>query len=150
MRCRKLATFCHSRFRRCSVISSLHFLALRRNVIHSVFCSRRSFPSGICSCEHESHLTMSMGARVAQADPETSADGIEFMDSTPKRLIAALEAIRDMAANALNQIRRSQEEHSMRWKCKGCRYIKHFTRPVALEAAGRCPRCKSTEFRPIL
>ncbi len=38
----------------------------------------------------------------------------------------------------------------MRWKCKGCRYIKHFTRPVAFEAAGRCPRCKSTEFRPIL
>jgi len=48
-----------------------------------------------------------MGARVAQANPETSADGIEFMDSTPKTLIAAREAIRDMAANALNQIRRS-------------------------------------------
>jgi predicted Zn-ribbon and HTH transcriptional regulator len=91
-----------------------------------------------------------MGARVAQDNPETSADGIEFMDSTPKTLIAALEAIRDMAANALNQIMRPQEEHSMRWKCKGCHYIKNFTKPVPLESAGRCPRCKSTEFRPIL
>jgi predicted Zn-ribbon and HTH transcriptional regulator len=91
-----------------------------------------------------------MGACVAQDNPETSADGIEFMDSTPKALIAALEAIRDMAANALNQLGSSQEEHAMRWKCKGCQYIKNFTKPVPLESAGRCPRCKSTEFRPIL
>ena len=34
----------------------------------------------------------------------------------------------------------------MRWRCKDCRYVKHFTRPVPLEAAGRCPRCKSTEL----
>jgi Zn finger protein HypA/HybF involved in hydrogenase expression len=72
------------------------------------------------------------------------------MDSTPKTLKAALEAIRDTAMNALKQMEQSQEQRSMRWKCKECRYIKHFTRPVTLEAAGRCPRCKSTEFRPIL
>ena len=72
------------------------------------------------------------------------------MDSTPKTLKATLEAIRDMAANALNQIGQSQEEFSMRWKCKECQYLKHFTRPVSLEGVGRCPRCKSTEFRPIL
>jgi predicted Zn-ribbon and HTH transcriptional regulator len=72
------------------------------------------------------------------------------MDPTLKRLKAALEAIRDMAMNTLNEIDQPQEERSMRWGCKACRYIKHFTRPVSLEAAGRCPRCKSTEFRPIL
>ena len=104
----------------------------------------------ICSGEHEDHFTASMGARVAQNNPETSADGTEFMDPTPKTLIAALETIRDTAANALNQIEQSQEERSMRWTCKACRYIKHFTRPVTLEAAGRCPRCKCTEFRPVL
>ena len=91
-----------------------------------------------------------MGARVAQDDPKISADGIEFMDSPPKTLIAALEAIRDVAANALNRIGPPQDEHSMRWKCKDCQYIKRFTRPVVLETAGRCPRCKSTKFRPIL
>jgi len=87
---------------------------------------------------------------IAQANCETSADGIEFMDTTLKTLKARLEAIRDMAMSALNQIEQSQEQRSMGWKCKACRYIKHFTTPVSLETAGRCPRCKSTEFRPIL
>jgi predicted Zn-ribbon and HTH transcriptional regulator len=72
------------------------------------------------------------------------------MDSTLKPLKATLEAIRDMASNALDQIERPQETRSMRWECKECRYMKHFTRPVPLEAAGRCPRCKSTAFDPIL
>ena len=142
--------FCHSRFRRCSLIASPHFYRFAENVIPGVFCSRQSFSGRLCSCEHEIYFTVLMGARVAQDNPETSADGIEFMDSTPKTLKAVLEAIRDMAANALNQIGPSQEEHSMRWKCKDCQDIKRFTRPVVLETAGRCPRCKSTEFRPIL
>ena len=72
------------------------------------------------------------------------------MDPALKTLKAALEAIRDTTLNALAQIGQSQEEYSMRWKCKECRYVKHFTRPVSLEGAGKCPRCKSTEFRPIL
>jgi predicted Zn-ribbon and HTH transcriptional regulator len=71
------------------------------------------------------------------------------MDSTLKPLKAALEAIRDMALNALAQIDQPRETRSMRWKCKDCRYVKHFTRPVPLEAAGRCPRCKSTAFNPL-
>jgi predicted Zn-ribbon and HTH transcriptional regulator len=72
------------------------------------------------------------------------------MDSAHQTLKAALEAIRDVALNALNQTERSQDERSMRWRCKACQYVKHFTKAVPLEAAGRCPRCKSTEFKPIL
>jgi len=72
------------------------------------------------------------------------------MDSTAKTLKAALEAIRDLAMNALNQAAEPREEHSMRWRCKSGGYVKHFTRPVTLEAAGRCPRCKCTEFRAVL
>jgi Zn finger protein HypA/HybF involved in hydrogenase expression len=72
------------------------------------------------------------------------------MDPTLKTLKAALEAIRDTTTNALNQIERPHEQYAMRWKCKACRYTKHFTKPVSLETAGKCPRCKSTEFRPIL
>jgi hypothetical protein len=72
------------------------------------------------------------------------------MDSTPKPLKAALEAIRDMASNALTQIDQSQETRSMRWVCKECRYVKHFTKPASLDTAGRCPRCKSAAFNPIL
>ena len=71
------------------------------------------------------------------------------MDSAHQGMKAALEAIRDMALNALNQIRASHEERSMGWKCETCQYVKRFTKAVSLETAGRCPRCKSTEFTPI-
>jgi hypothetical protein len=70
------------------------------------------------------------------------------MDPTLKTLKAALEAIPGMATNALNQIGPSQEQRSMRWKCKACQYVKNFTKAVPLEAAGRCPRCRNTEFKP--
>jgi len=92
----------------------------------------------------------SLGANIAQIETQTSAAGIGFVDPMIKTLKAALEAVRDTATNALKQIERPQEQHSMRWECKECRYRKHFTKPVPLETAGRCPRCKSTEFRPVL
>jgi predicted nucleic-acid-binding Zn-ribbon protein len=72
------------------------------------------------------------------------------MDSAHQAMKAALEAIRDMASDALSQIAPSQEERSLRWRCKACQYVKHFTKAVPLEAAGRCPRCKNTEFKPVL
>ena len=67
---------------------------------------------------------------------------VQSVESRPRR--------RSRHGDALKQIERPQEPHSMRWECKACRYMKHFTRPVTLEAAGRCPRCKSTEFKPVL
>jgi predicted Zn-ribbon and HTH transcriptional regulator len=87
---------------------------------------------------------------IAQTNWETSADGIGFMDATLKTLKASLEAIRDMAVKALNQMEQSPEQRFMRWKCKDCDYMKHFTRPVTLDAAGRCPRCKSISLQAIL
>ena len=116
----------------------------------AVFLSSTAPFGEICSFEHENAGTSFLDVYIAQADAETSANGIELMGSTGKTLRARLEAIRDLATNALDQIERSQEERSMRWKCKDCQYIKHFTKPVSLETAGRCPRCKSTEFRPVL
>jgi predicted Zn-ribbon and HTH transcriptional regulator len=104
----------------------------------------------ICSYEHESISASSLGTNIAQINPQTSAAGTELMDPALKTLKAALEAIREMATNSSNQLEQSQEQRSMRWKCKDCRYVKHFTMPVPLEITGRCPRCKSTEFRPIL
>jgi rubrerythrin len=71
------------------------------------------------------------------------------MDAAHRALKATLEAIRDMASNALNQIGATQEERSMRWKCNACGYTKHFTKAVPLEAAGRFPRCENTEFTAI-
>jgi predicted Zn-ribbon and HTH transcriptional regulator len=64
-------------------------------------------------------------------------------------LKAILETIREQADYGLKQLQDAEEERSMRWKCKDCEYIKHFTRPVPLEAAGRCPRCKSISFEAV-
>jgi len=72
------------------------------------------------------------------------------MDPAHQAMMAALRSIRNQADSVLKNIEESNEQRSMRWKCKECRYTKHFTRPVPVEAAGKCPRCKSTEFRPIL
>jgi len=43
-----------------------------------------------------------------------------------KRWKLPWKAIRNMALNALHQKEQSQEQCSMRWKCRGCRYIKHL------------------------
>jgi predicted Zn-ribbon and HTH transcriptional regulator len=61
-------------------------------------------------------------------------------------LRAILETIRQQVDFALKQLQEAEEQRSMRWRCKECRYTKHFTRPVQLEATGRSPRCKSTSF----
>jgi hypothetical protein len=106
--------------------------------------------SSICSDEHESVSAASLGANITQIIRKTSTAGVEVVDSTLKPLKAALEAIRDMASNALTQIEQPQETRSMRWVCKERYYVKHFTKPVSLETAGRCRRCKSQAFNPIL
>ena len=85
-----------------------------------------------------------------QTGQQTSADGIEFMDPELKTLKAALETVRDTTLKALSQIDQSQEQRSLRWRCKACRYTKYFTMPVNSETAGRCPGCKNSEFRPVL
>ena len=70
------------------------------------------------------------------------------MDRAVKTLKAALEAIRDIAANALNQVGHSQGERSLRWKYKACQYVKNFTKPVPLEAAAdtRDARARSSDL----
>jgi len=66
-----------------------------------------------------------------------------------KPLRAILETIRERADYALKQLQDAEEARSMRWRCKDCRYMKYFTRPVPLESAVKCPRCKSTSFEAI-
>jgi hypothetical protein len=67
---------------------------------------------------------------MAQIGWQTSTDGTGFMDSPPKTLKATLQTIRDLATNALNRMVDSQEEYSTLWKCKECKYIKHFTSSI--------------------
>jgi rubrerythrin len=86
--------------------------------------------------------------RKMQAFPATRTQSMAKTSLKP--LKAILETIRERADYALKQLQDAQEERSMRWKCKQCRYVKYFTKPVSLETAGRCPRCKSIEFEAVL
>ena len=70
-------------------------------------------------------------------------------DQTPDRLRQILERIRQETEQALSLLISAGDDRALGWKCKGCGYIKHFTKPVSLEAVARCPRCKSDQFRPV-
>lgn len=72
------------------------------------------------------------------------------MAETSSHFRTILEKIRAETDQALSLLRDdADEECALAWKCKGCGYIKHFTKSVSLEAVARCPRCKSDEFRPL-
>jgi predicted Zn-ribbon and HTH transcriptional regulator len=102
-------------------------------------CQNGSRPPKTLAASHTSAAT-----KATQASPAT---GTEFMAETSlKSLKAILETIRARADFALKQLQKSEEERSMRWKCKDCNYIKHFTRPVPSDVASPCPQCKSDAF----
>jgi len=109
---------------------------------------------GLCSCEHESDspvkaLAAPHSFTAKQATQAPPATGTESMAETSlKPLKAILEAIREQAEHGLKQLQDAEEKRSMRWKCKDCDYMKHFTRPVSIEAAGKCPRCRGASFEP--
>ena len=71
------------------------------------------------------------------------------MAETSTHLKTILETIREQTEQALSLLTNADDERALGWKCKGCGYIKHFTKPVSLEAVARCPRCKSEQFRAI-
>jgi len=85
---------------------------------------------------------------VVTVEPKWSLEGV-----FPSRAVSRWPRVTNHAERseniALKQLQKWEEERSMRWKCKDCEYVKHFTRPVTLEAAGRCPRCKSISFEAV-
>src|SRR6266436_4851063 len=107
---------------------------------------------GICSREHETEPEPSAKTlatpHTSAATKATQAAAVTRTESMAETsLKAILETIREQADFTLKQLQKLEEERSMRWKCNDCNYIKHFTRPVPLEGAGRCPRCKSISFQ---
>jgi predicted Zn-ribbon and HTH transcriptional regulator len=71
------------------------------------------------------------------------------MPETPDRLKTILERIREETEKALSLLKDASDGRALGWKCKGCGYVKHFTKPVSLEVVARCPRCKSDQFREV-
>ena len=90
-----------------------------------------------------------MGTYIAQVYWETSADGIEFMDTTLKTLIVALRAIRDQADSVLSKVEQPTQQRALAWKCVGCGHTKHFTRPALAEVAAPCPKCGGVTMKSL-
>jgi hypothetical protein len=107
----------------------------------------------ICSREHEANIFEKLAIPSppkAQTFPATRTKSMAEAEEKLKPIKAILETIRERADYALRTLQDAAEERSMRWRCKDCRYTKYFTKPVPLETAGRCPRCKSIAFEPVV
>ena len=42
----------------------------------------------------------------------------------------ALEQVHDRLGGVIARLRSREEPRCMRWRCTGCGYLKHFTRPM--------------------
>jgi predicted Zn-ribbon and HTH transcriptional regulator len=103
----------------------------------------------ICSREHESAVPKVFRQAKTEAASSPASAGAKFMAEAAHRLKTILERIHEDTEQALSLLRDGAgDKRALAWKCKGCGYIKHFTKPVSLEAVARCPRCKSDQFVP--
>ena len=70
------------------------------------------------------------------------------MDENPplNPIKAILQQIREKTDYALKQIEKMEEPKSVNWRCTSCGYAKHFTKPVPVETAIPCPKCKGSQF----
>ena len=59
---------------------------------------------------------------------------------------SVLEKIRDDAQQALSLLTTWPHQRALSWECAGCGHVKHFTRPVPVEVASPCPKCRSESF----
>lgn len=73
------------------------------------------------------------------------------MEANPalKEIRQALEQARDRLDFALRSLGQSPERQSMRWRCLGCGYLKHFTRPQPAHVAPPCPKCDGKTFEAM-
>jgi len=67
------------------------------------------------------------------------------MPDNLKPLKKLFEEIREKATFGLEQIASLDAPKFPKWRCSACGYLKHFTRPVTVEAAAPC-KCGSVEM----
>ncbi|MEO5754896.1 MAG: hypothetical protein ABIR38_09330 [Chthoniobacterales bacterium] len=57
-----------------------------------------------------------------------------------------LEHARERLDYAIDRLKSTAEVRCLRWRCTGCGYLKHFTRPMPAGVAAPCPKCRSRIF----
>ena len=69
-------------------------------------------------------------------------------DETRRPIREALELARERLDYAIARLKQSEEVRCLRWRCTGCGYLKHFTRPTPAGVAAPCPKCRGRSFAP--
>jgi hypothetical protein len=109
-------------------------------------------PCEKCSLEHYAlHSSISRSGFALSVLERAQAIGAGSMaDEAPlKSIRELLLRIRNAADAAMKRIDQPADGSSLRWVCTGCRYVKTFVKPVELDSVGKCPRCRSSEFRVL-
>jgi rubrerythrin len=57
-----------------------------------------------------------------------------------------LEIIRERIEYAIGRLKSFEEVKALAWRCCKCGHTKKFTRPVPMEVAVPCPKCRSAQF----
>ncbi|MEO5719329.1 MAG: hypothetical protein ABIR29_12285 [Chthoniobacterales bacterium] len=71
-------------------------------------------------------------------------------DETLRPIREALEQLHDRLGGIIARLRpREIETRHLRWRCTGCGYLKHFTRPMPADVAPPCPKCKGVGFEAV-
>jgi hypothetical protein len=66
-----------------------------------------------------------------------------------KALRAILEQTRQCLDYAIFQLKSTEEERYLRWRCRRCEKIKCFTKPMPAHAAAPCPSCHGDTLEPV-
>jgi len=103
--------------------------------------------SALCSYEHANIPAPIFQQSQTQTPPPATPAGSKSMAQTTNHVRDLLEKIKGDAQRALALLPSEGELPSLSWKCTGCGYVKHFTRPVTAAVAERCPKCKGDSFR---
>ena len=67
-------------------------------------------------------------------------------EETLRPIREAIEQARVHIDSALRRLQPLEETRYLRWRCSGCGYLKHFTRPTTAEVAAPCPKCRGRNF----
>jgi hypothetical protein len=63
--------------------------------------------------------------------------------------LRAIRGLLEQAREHIDRVLAPAETMHMRWRCVGCGYIKHFTRPMPIDVAPPCPKCRGVTFAPV-
>ena len=66
-----------------------------------------------------------------------------------KPIREVLEKARERMDYAIARLKSFEELRCLRWRCLRCGYIKRFTKPMPVEVAPPCPKCRAAEFEAV-